>query len=220
MKITVKELRGMAKDLGVGTSTLPKAELIKAIHLAEGLSYFGSGSETQFTYNIETGKRSGLLTYDEINDALPSEFFSPNEIEDLMDILQEMGVKVVDNEDAGAQEEAEEEPDGEPLTVGVAHRQVVVPDRLMRRPGQVVTDHRQQEAGQGDGHAGQGHPLVAEQRLATEHGQQLADDAQTGQDKDIDRRMGVEPEQVLEQDRVSAFGGIKEAHAQQPPIFP
>jgi hypothetical protein len=36
MKITVKELRGMAKDLGVGTSTLPKAELIKAIQLAEG----------------------------------------------------------------------------------------------------------------------------------------------------------------------------------------
>ena len=35
MKITVKELRGMAKDLAVGTSTLPKAELIKVIKLAE-----------------------------------------------------------------------------------------------------------------------------------------------------------------------------------------
>ena len=58
---------------------------------------------------IETGKRRGVLTYDEINDALPSEFFSPNEIEDLMDILQDMGVKVVDNEDAGAQEEEAEE---------------------------------------------------------------------------------------------------------------
>ena len=36
MKITVKELRVMAKDLGVGTSKLNKAELIKAIQLAEG----------------------------------------------------------------------------------------------------------------------------------------------------------------------------------------
>jgi len=58
---------------------------------------------------IETGKKRGVLTYDEINDALPSEFFSPNEIEDLMDILQDMGVKVVDNEDPGAQEEEAEE---------------------------------------------------------------------------------------------------------------
>lgn len=59
---------------------------------------------------IDIGKRRGILTYDEINDALPSEFFSPDEIEDLMDILQDMGVKVVDHEDAlPPEEEVEEE---------------------------------------------------------------------------------------------------------------
>ncbi len=59
---------------------------------------------------IDIGKRRGILTYDEINDALPSEFFSPDEIEDLMDILQDMGVKVVDHEDAlPPEEELEEE---------------------------------------------------------------------------------------------------------------
>ncbi|MDQ7787858.1 MAG: sigma-70 family RNA polymerase sigma factor [Thermodesulfovibrionales bacterium] len=59
---------------------------------------------------IDIGKRRGILTYDEINDALPSEFFSPDEIEDLMDILQDMGVKVVDHEEmTPAEEEAEEE---------------------------------------------------------------------------------------------------------------
>src|SRR4030043_257243 len=59
---------------------------------------------------IDTGKRRGILTYDEINDALPSEFFSPDEIEDLMDILQEMGVKVVDHEETLLPgEEAEDE---------------------------------------------------------------------------------------------------------------
>ena len=59
---------------------------------------------------IDIGKRRGILTYDEINDALPSEFFSPDEIEDLMDILQDMGVKVVDHEEAlPAEEEVEEE---------------------------------------------------------------------------------------------------------------
>lgn len=58
---------------------------------------------------IDIGKRRGILTYDEINDALPSEFFSPNEIEDLMDILQDMGVKVVDHEEAAQPEEEIEE---------------------------------------------------------------------------------------------------------------
>ncbi len=59
---------------------------------------------------IDIGKRRGVLTYDEINDALPSEFFSPDEIEDLMDILQDMGVKVVDHEEViPPEEEVEEE---------------------------------------------------------------------------------------------------------------
>lgn len=59
---------------------------------------------------IDIGKRRGVLTYDEINDALPSEFFSPDEIEDLMDLLHDMGVKVVDYEEAlPPEEELEEE---------------------------------------------------------------------------------------------------------------
>ncbi|MBF0539596.1 MAG: sigma-70 family RNA polymerase sigma factor [Nitrospirae bacterium] len=61
---------------------------------------------------INIGKKRGTLTYDEINDALPSEFFSPDEIEDLMDLLQDMGVKVVDQERAAAMLEAEEEVEG------------------------------------------------------------------------------------------------------------
>ncbi len=64
---------------------------------------------------IDIGKRRGTLTYDEINDALPSEFFSPDELEDLMDLLQDMGVKVVDYEEPGVSEEEapEEEEVGE-----------------------------------------------------------------------------------------------------------
>ncbi len=49
---------------------------------------------------IEIGKRRGVLTYDEINEALPSEFYSPSELEDLMDLLTDLGVKIV--EDSGA----------------------------------------------------------------------------------------------------------------------
>ncbi|MBF0337836.1 MAG: sigma-70 family RNA polymerase sigma factor [Nitrospirae bacterium] len=61
---------------------------------------------------INIGKKRGTLTYDEINDALPSEFFSPDEIEDLMDLLQDMGVKVVDQERAAAILETEEDVEG------------------------------------------------------------------------------------------------------------
>ncbi len=59
---------------------------------------------------VTLGKRRGVLTYDEINEALPSEFFSPDELEDLMDVLSDMGVKVVDHEEGVlSSEEIEEE---------------------------------------------------------------------------------------------------------------
>ncbi|MCX8030915.1 MAG: sigma-70 family RNA polymerase sigma factor [Thermodesulfovibrionales bacterium] len=55
------------------------------------------------------GRRRGFLTYDEINDALPSEFFSPDELENLMDELSDSGIKVVDYEEGiPIEEEAEE----------------------------------------------------------------------------------------------------------------
>jgi len=54
---------------------------------------------------IEIGKKRGTLTYDEINDALPSEFFTPDEIEELMDLLSDMGVKIVDSDEAAPLEE-------------------------------------------------------------------------------------------------------------------
>lgn len=58
---------------------------------------------------IEVGKKRGVLTYDEINEALPSEFFTPDEIEELMDLLQDMGVRVVDYEETPSSGETEKE---------------------------------------------------------------------------------------------------------------
>ncbi|UCG78201.1 MAG: sigma-70 family RNA polymerase sigma factor [Nitrospirota bacterium] len=58
---------------------------------------------------INVGKKKGVLTYDEINDALPSEFFSPDELEDLMDLLKDMGVKVVDSEGQSKDDDSSEE---------------------------------------------------------------------------------------------------------------
>jgi RNA polymerase primary sigma factor len=54
---------------------------------------------------IDIGKRRGKLTYDEINDAFPSEYFSPEELEELMDLLHGMGVKVIDDQETDTTDE-------------------------------------------------------------------------------------------------------------------
>jgi len=54
---------------------------------------------------IDIGKRRGKLTYDEINDAVPSEYFSPDELEELMDRLHDMGVEVIDDQEPDTTEE-------------------------------------------------------------------------------------------------------------------
>jgi RNA polymerase primary sigma factor len=45
---------------------------------------------------IDLGKQRGTLTYDEINDTLPSGLVSLEELSDFMDLLQDIGVKVID----------------------------------------------------------------------------------------------------------------------------
>jgi RNA polymerase primary sigma factor len=54
---------------------------------------------------IDLGKRRGTLTYDEINDAFPSEFVSPGELSDFMDLLQDIGVKIIDDQEQSTDEE-------------------------------------------------------------------------------------------------------------------
>lgn len=44
----------------------------------------------------DKGLRCGTITYDEINEAFPAESFSLDRLEDLLDRLEENGVKVVD----------------------------------------------------------------------------------------------------------------------------
>ncbi len=54
---------------------------------------------------MEIGKKRGKLTYDEINDAIPSEYSSPDELEELIDRIHDMGIEIVDNQEADITEE-------------------------------------------------------------------------------------------------------------------
>jgi len=48
---------------------------------------------------IASGKEKGYVTYDELNEALPPDQVSSEQIEDTMSMLSEMGINVVDSED-------------------------------------------------------------------------------------------------------------------------
>ena len=55
-------------------------------------------------------KKRGSITYDELNDALPQDQMSSEQIEDVMSALNDMGVNIVENDD-GDEEEGEPEID-------------------------------------------------------------------------------------------------------------
>jgi RNA polymerase primary sigma factor len=67
---------------------------------------------------IRSAKKRGYVTNEQINSVLPSDEANSEQIEDLLSMFNEMGVNVVENEEAeskedGAPEEADEEPEGE-----------------------------------------------------------------------------------------------------------
>jgi len=65
---------------------------------------------------LTKGKKKGYLTYDELNEALPSGEMSPDRIEDIQTSLSEMGVQIVEN-DEEAEAEAEAEAEVEEMSV-------------------------------------------------------------------------------------------------------
>jgi len=67
---------------------------------------------------IKTAKARGFVTYDELNDVLPSEEVSSEQIEDTMSMLSDMGINVIDTDEAeepGAAGQAEEGESARPV---------------------------------------------------------------------------------------------------------
>jgi RNA polymerase primary sigma factor len=68
---------------------------------------------------IRTAKKRGYVTHDQINSVLPSEEVNSEQIEDVLAMFSEMGVNVVETEEATEEgEEAREEADEEPESEG------------------------------------------------------------------------------------------------------
>jgi RNA polymerase primary sigma factor len=62
---------------------------------------------------IARAKKKGVITYDELNEALPQDQMSSEQIEDIMSAISEMGVNIVENAESDDDEEEEKEPEEE-----------------------------------------------------------------------------------------------------------
>jgi len=60
---------------------------------------------------IKQAKKRGFVTFDQLNEVLPSDTTSPEQIEDIMSMLSDMGINVSEAEEADADEEKEDEAD-------------------------------------------------------------------------------------------------------------
>jgi RNA polymerase primary sigma factor len=70
---------------------------------------------------IARAKKRGVLTYDELNEALPQDQMSSEQIEDIMSALNDMGVQIVESAEDSEDGEAEKEPEedeAEPVSDG------------------------------------------------------------------------------------------------------
>src|SRR3712207_4577802 len=78
-------------------------------------------NEAQLRKLISRAKKRGYITYDELNEALPQDQMSSEQIEDVMSALSEMGINIVENEEQGEDGEAAGAPaddeDGDVLGV-------------------------------------------------------------------------------------------------------
>src|SRR6476620_5221215 len=63
---------------------------------------------------IARAKKRGVITVDELNQALPSDQMSTDQIEDVMSALNEMGINVVESAEASDDDDEEEEKDDGP----------------------------------------------------------------------------------------------------------
>jgi len=61
---------------------------------------------------IADARAKGYITYDQLNKALPPEQVSSEQIEDVMSMLSEMGINIIENEEAEDAEEGEGTPSG------------------------------------------------------------------------------------------------------------
>jgi RNA polymerase primary sigma factor len=104
---------------------------------------------------ITAGKEKGFLTYDEINEVLPEDLVSADQLDGMMMIFEEMNIEVVENEqqyrgggnaESGGSESSSEEEEGDLAFDGDTAARVTDPVKMyLREMGQVCLLTREGE---------------------------------------------------------------------------
>ena len=92
---------------------------------------------------IKTAKKRGYVTYDELNEVLPSDQTTSDQIEDIYAMLNEMGINVVEPEEAsedGAAEGADEADDEEGGDLVEASPRAIATTEKKSEPGERTDD--------------------------------------------------------------------------------
>src|SRR5450759_1754710 len=89
---------------------------------------------------IKQAKKRGFVTFDQLNEVLPSDTTSPEQIEDIMSMLSDMGINVSEAEDSDSEEETKEEAEDETDNALVEVPQKDVTDVKKSEPGERTDD--------------------------------------------------------------------------------
>src|SRR6185369_95395 len=84
---------------------------------------------------IARAKKKGVITYEELNEALPQDQMNSEQIEDIMSAISEMGVNIVESAEDAEEEEQADEPEEEvdPLDDGVSRPAVATKKEAVDR---------------------------------------------------------------------------------------
>ncbi|MGE0287566.1 MAG: RNA polymerase sigma factor RpoD [Bradyrhizobium sp.] len=73
---------------------------------------------------IKQAKKRGFVTFDQLNEVLPSDSTSPEQIEDIMSMLSDMGINVTEADDEGEEEDKDADDDTDNELVEVTQKAV------------------------------------------------------------------------------------------------
>ncbi len=89
---------------------------------------------------IKQAKKRGFVTFDQLNEVLPSDTTSPEQIEDIMSMLSDMGINVSEAEEADSEEEPKEDAEDETDNELVEVTQKAVTEVKKSEPGERTDD--------------------------------------------------------------------------------
>jgi RNA polymerase primary sigma factor len=89
---------------------------------------------------IKQAKKRGFVTFDQLNEVLPSDQTSPEQIEDIMSMLSDMGINVTEADDSDAEDDKDEGGDDETDNELVEVTQKAVTEVKKSEPGERTDD--------------------------------------------------------------------------------